>query len=269
MRFFLARESWLLAACIGAIANFNVAAANGLEVDLIFPRNESYAPMTWFPIVFAFQNSTRARLLRPSFAYRVVNMDYTNGPEAMDFYRNLQYENLSTHDPYFQYDHFERLLTKEGRWRLTAELTWSGCDLMNISYWSLYFTTNNSAPKVDLVAATNSKTCPAELGVAINVTDETKPLSLRESWGSGLDSCAVVGNATSITVDPCRVKIDSAIVASMSASLQADLCKREFPPANCSNDDASAAHQQAIIGIPAVGISCLVAAFGALGFFLI
>ncbi|KAI2670698.1 hypothetical protein CBS147333_3612 [Penicillium roqueforti] len=36
-----------------------------------------------------------------------------------------------------------------------------------------WFTIRNSAPKVDLVAATANKTCPGQYGVAINMTDKT------------------------------------------------------------------------------------------------
>jgi hypothetical protein len=39
-----------------------------VEVDLIFPRNDTYAPSALFPIVFAFQNAA----LAPSSTYRLA-----------------------------------------------------------------------------------------------------------------------------------------------------------------------------------------------------
>ena len=63
------RASWLLAACMGTIIN----ASDILEVDLLFPRNETYAPTNRFPVVFAFQNSKRARYLNPQISYILWN----------------------------------------------------------------------------------------------------------------------------------------------------------------------------------------------------
>ncbi|THC91636.1 hypothetical protein EYZ11_008903 [Aspergillus tanneri] len=87
-------------------------------------------------------------------------------------------------------------------------------------------------------------------------------------WSGGdytNDTCAVVASSTPTpTPDPCRVNIDSTIVASMSASLKARLCNGLNPPADCLEDDESAAQQLAVFGV-----SCLLAAFGTLGFFLI
>ncbi|THC87758.1 hypothetical protein EYZ11_012793 [Aspergillus tanneri] len=45
---------------LGAI----VGASGVLEVDLVFPRNETYAPTDYFPVVFALQNAERARYLK-------------------------------------------------------------------------------------------------------------------------------------------------------------------------------------------------------------
>ncbi|KAJ5219643.1 hypothetical protein N7468_008847 [Penicillium chermesinum] len=50
---------------MGTIIN----ASNILEVDLIFPRNETYAPAELFPIIFAIQNPERARYLTPELTY--------------------------------------------------------------------------------------------------------------------------------------------------------------------------------------------------------
>ncbi|KAI3174113.1 hypothetical protein DTO039G3_3169 [Penicillium roqueforti] len=49
-----------------------------------------------------------------------------------------------------------------------------GADMVsNMSTSATWFTIRNSAPKVDLVAATANKTCPGQYGVAINMTDKT------------------------------------------------------------------------------------------------
>ncbi|KAA8645104.1 uncharacterized protein ATNIH1004_009319 [Aspergillus tanneri] len=108
---------------------------------------------------------------------------------------------------------------------------------------------------------------PGEYGVAINVTNKTMQVPMWVEWSGGdytNDTCAVVASSTPTpTPDPCRVNIDSTIVASMSASLKARLCNGLNPPADCLEDDESAAQQLAVFGV-----SCLLAAFGTLGFFL-
>ncbi|KAK4155344.1 hypothetical protein C8A00DRAFT_13646 [Chaetomidium leptoderma] len=60
-----ARAVWSLVASLawlGAIVN----AAGVLEVDLVFPRNETYAPPTYMPVIFAFRNPELARHVRPT-----------------------------------------------------------------------------------------------------------------------------------------------------------------------------------------------------------
>ncbi|OBT58601.1 hypothetical protein VE04_01704 [Pseudogymnoascus sp. 24MN13] len=256
MRFSLARESWFLVACIGAIVNLNAAAASVLEVDLVFPRNETYAPTTWFPVVFAFQNAERARLLNPHISYTIRNWNNMLGNDGASFSHDLRLANWSSHDPYFE--SCNEVAFSAG---LSRDMT------RNSSSWSALFTTDNSAPEIDLVAVTNTKTCPAaELGVAINVTDTTMAVPFGVDWSGG-DICAVVASSTPTpTANPCQVKVDSVVVASMSASLAATLCRGIDPPANCTNDDESVAQQLVVPGVSVVGISCVLSAFGALVF---
>lgn len=48
-----------LLACLGSVVN----AAGELEIGVVFPRNETYAPTDNFPIVFALQNAELAKHL--------------------------------------------------------------------------------------------------------------------------------------------------------------------------------------------------------------
>lgn len=159
---------------------------NILEVDLVFPRNNTYAPTDWFPVVFAFQNPERARLLDPSNSYQIWNWDDKFGPNHQDinWVYDLEEANWSSHDPYFVYNFFGERLRREGHYRISWSILWDSCDIdafsnhgpgdiiRNDSTWSVHFTIENSAQKVDLVAATANMTCPEELGTAINVTDQ-------------------------------------------------------------------------------------------------
>ncbi|KAI9040039.1 uncharacterized protein KD926_008602 [Aspergillus affinis] len=196
------------------------------------------------------------------------------GNDGASWTYDLRRTNWSSHDPYFAYTYFENFGV-EGRWWPTWEITCQSCDVTpayytlgpdiinNTSSSSILFTTENSAPKVDLVAATANKTCPEELGLAINVTNNVLSVPTHVNWRGG-DSCAMVASSTPTTTpDPCQVKNDSVIAASMSASLKATLCKGLHPPADCPEEDGSAAQKLVVIGV-----SCLLAAIEAFGFLL-
>ncbi|KAJ5810486.1 uncharacterized protein N7503_002704 [Penicillium pulvis] len=268
------RKSWLLAFFTGTITN----ASDILEVDLVFPRNETYAPTEWFPVVFAFQNPERARYLNPALGYTIWNLDDTNNSRT--FLHDLRWTNWTGEDPFYAYQYFD-FLEDEGRWRVRWTLDWQSCDedtfggnpidakiISNSSTWSTWFTLQSSAPKVDLVAATANKTCPGEYGMTINVTDKTMQVPRGVTWSGGdhtNHTCAVVASsAPTPTSDPCQVHIDKTIVASMEASLHTRLCNGLNPPSDCADNKDNAAQQLAV-----GGISCLLAAAGALSFFLV
>ncbi|KAA8649670.1 uncharacterized protein ATNIH1004_002341 [Aspergillus tanneri] len=117
---------------LGAI----VGASGVLEVDLVFPRNETYAPTDYFPVVFALQNAERARYLKSQLK-------------------------LQRHQDCCDEDGLSKNPVR-------------GNIIRNSTNRSTSFTIKNSGLKVDLVAATANKSCPGEdNGVAINVTDKT------------------------------------------------------------------------------------------------
>lgn len=225
--------------------------------------------------------SLRNSYLNPYIDYRIWNWATIPGNDVISRYHDLRWTNWSSHDPYFLYTflHF----TTEGHYKLDWGLTWQSCDeyalsnhylradiIYNSSSWSTSFTIKNSAPKVDLIAATANKSCPGEYGVAINVTDRAMHVPMWVRWSGGDstdDTCVVVDSSTPTpTPDPCRVKIDSSVTASMEASLRARLCDKlrtVNPPDDCPDDNKNAAQQLAIFGV-----TSLFAALGALGFFL-
>ena len=275
------RMSWLLVACLGAIVN----ASGVLEVDLVFPLNETYAPTEHFPVVFAFQNPERAKHLNPYLSYTIWHWDTNFGDDVVVGIPELRWTNWSSHDPYLLHTYHGEFNT-EGHWMLKWSLTWQSCDeyafsvgsdtadmIRNSSTWSTTFTIKNSAPKVDLVAATANKSCPGEYspgeysGIAINVTDKTMGVPWRVNWSGSAytnNTCAVVASQT-LTPDPCRVSIDSAYTASMEASLRARQCNillNPNPPDDCPEDDENTAQKLSVFGV-----SVLLTACGALGFF--
>ncbi|KAB5511421.1 hypothetical protein GE09DRAFT_1165127 [Coniochaeta sp. 2T2.1] len=261
----VSRAVWSLVgslACLGVAVN----AAGALEIDVVFPRNETYAPTANFPIVFAIRNAALAKHLNitiQSFIRNGSDLNSTFGHST----RDLANANFSS-EPYFVY-HYQTLDT-EGPHELFSTAYWTSCNassdpvslLTNSSNLGVRFTIQKGAQQVDLVAATaNDKTCSAHSGVAIGVTDQTLeyPASARLSAGT----CAVLATSSPTPIaDPCRVSIDSATAASMSASLQAALCKGLNPPAGCPKEN-NAVEQLAV-----VGVASFAAALGAIGLML-
>ncbi|KAJ5762793.1 hypothetical protein N7533_001474 [Penicillium manginii] len=234
-------------------------------------------------IVFAFQNAERARYLNPRITYRFWNLD--NETNSHTLFHDLSWTNCTEQDTFYAY-HYYGYFKEERRLRVRWSLSWQSCDedafenhplsanmINNSSSWSTWFTLQDSAPKVDLIAATANKTCPEEYGMANNLTDKTMEVPMGVRWSGGdytNSTCAVVALSTPTpTPDPCRVHIDrvhidKTIVASTEASLKSDLCKGIDRPSDCPEGKDNAAHQLAV-----AGISCLLAAVGALGFFLV
>ncbi|KAJ5855915.1 uncharacterized protein N7529_009859 [Penicillium soppii] len=259
---------WMLAACLGTVIN----ASDVLEVNLIFPRNETYAPNDTFPVVFALKNSERARHLNPSISYSLRDED---GDKVYNLWHELQWVNWTDQETYFAHKYTDAFST-EGRWSVLWTLGWDSCNVESPEYGNevisntttrrTMFTTSNSASKLDPLAATANKTCTGQPGVAINVTDKTKSISSR-LWEGGKytnHTCAVVAASPTPSTNPCRTQIDKTTLASMEASKLARYCDLHFnKPAECP-DKKSAAQSLAV-----AGLSCLLGLTGALGFFLV
>jgi hypothetical protein len=256
-----------------------VEAAGVLEIDVVFPRNETYAPSRWFPVVFAFRNAHLAQHLRPRIVWRIRNATDLLGTTPAGRTHDLSETNWTSHEPYFVH-HFADLEAYEGRWQLFWWADWVSCDLSgsepafkaNVtepSQRSLEFTVKSGGQVVDLVAATanNDATC-AQPGVAINVTDETRWVSDVRLEAQGYDTtCAVLASdSPTPTANPCQVEINSAAASSMWASLTARRCQstnvNDTLGLDCPTDNG--AERLAV-----AGVACLAATFGALGYLLL
>ncbi|KAL2820423.1 hypothetical protein BJX63DRAFT_380758 [Aspergillus granulosus] len=273
------QASWLLAASMGAIVN----AVSVVEVDLVFPRNETYSPTQAYPFVFAVQNSEKAQLLNLRVSYRMNNWDNSSDTfHPITPYVYLERANLSSSDPYLSYRFFSGL--NPGHWWLTWEVEYQSCNvdaerssdgLIHNSYsWSRMFTIANSTStpdrEVDLVAATANDSCPGDMNaVAINVTDTTMQTIKSINW-TGRDTCVVTTNSTSgnpvHTPNPCGVSISPEVAASISANFTAQKCSEPNPPnyVDCSAADKSAAQKLIILAV-----SGLLAMFGAFAFTIV
>lgn len=183
--------SWALAACVAAAQDTGV-----VEIDLVFPRNETYAPSTLFPVVFAVQNSELAHFMKPIkcqvWDWRNRSSDVARGTFDMTWAK------FSESDPYYSYYGF-RVFDKEGTWWLQWTVSWIIClyepfqssffdfddDIIgNSTRLSVTFSTKNDAQEVDLVFGTElpavSFCCRTEslLGVLTRSSSESCHLAV-------------------------------------------------------------------------------------------
>jgi hypothetical protein len=256
----------ILLACLGAVN----AAAGVLEVDLVFPRNETYSPTLIFPVIFAFQNSALAPFLNPTLLLDITGIDNDRQTGAL---YDLRWANFSSSDPYYELRVVD--FTKEGRWQLTWELGWDSCTedslalsrldgiTTNRTTHSTWFTIKNSTQDVDLVAATTNRNCTENEGVSISVAT-TVPVPKQVTWEGVSGACASLASTTPAPT-PCQVKIDSAAALSMSSAMTSRYCQATLvaPGDLCSSEGDDKSTAQRLAGGAAVGLA---AALGALGY---
>lgn len=271
---FHCRLSWL-AAAVASLGVIDAAAAKTsgvLEMDLLFPRNETYAPTKRFPVLFAFQNSQLAPLVDPQIDLTIWDRNDMDHTVVIDNW-NLRSSNFSLSDPYLEYFYYLKFDTP-GSYMLKWGIRWSHCteDSLNprtgrgsdIIIDSLrgivLFAIEEGAQEMDLVAATTNKKCTEDQGVTVNITDTLVPEGVTGNHWQG-DNCAVTSNSTPIP-EPCRVVIDSAATESMYAS-----CKGHTQIFNCTAKDESggSAGQQLALG----ATTCMAVVMGAIGFLLL
>lgn len=241
-------------AYLGATAN---AADSVLDIGVVFPRqNETYAPMERFPIVFALQNAELATHLKPLIELAVLNGSMSMLDKVNERTFRLQWANF-TSEPYLVYASLDFRI--EGPLKLLWSAWWRKCDesgdevrIVRDNSTNLWvdFNIEEGAQQADVVAVTaREEECPAHVGVAINVTDETHEVPESLSGVNELSGTCAVVDSSSPTPEsnPCRVQIDNAAVESMEAEELEWRCSSVNPPAYCPEED-HALQQLAVAG---------------------
>ncbi|GKZ27564.1 hypothetical protein AbraIFM66951_009090 [Aspergillus brasiliensis] len=261
---------WLLA--LGAIAT----TAPAVEVDLVFPRNETYSPTDYFPFVFAVQNTERAELLNIQLSYFIrKSNDLKDRDDQLILNHDLRWTNWSASaDPYLAYQYIHNRFNTSSHWLVQWELRWQSCNVESrhrdagisdhFYTWIQDFSIDNSSLKeVDLVAATANDTCPGSRNAfVINATDTimSSPSILN---AADRDTCVVVANTTASpttsTPDPCRLAIDEDTAESIASVQHRRLCNGLNPPEDCPKENDAPR-------LVVLGLSGFLAAIGALGF---
>ncbi|GES66382.1 hypothetical protein ATEIFO6365_0013035000 [Aspergillus terreus] len=223
-------RNWPLLTLMPGLA---LSASRLTEVDLVFPRaNETHAPSSLTPIVFAIQNPSLLSSLRPILSYSIAQPDRFSdrtivGDSVRLFERNLTHVT----DPYMLYWSVDLVIegTFEFAWQVSldncshnSETDKTDMHLFGGQGTQFYFSTKNDASPPDLIAFAEEETCNQAFALAVHVpsTLQLPPTKTAELGGP---SCAVNPDLA-LTPSPCNVKMDSSAAASISASLTSAAC---------------------------------------------
>ncbi|KND89244.1 hypothetical protein TOPH_06115 [Tolypocladium ophioglossoides CBS 100239] len=170
-------------ACSRAVDTTTLTLPQTVEVDLIFPRNDTYAPVPLMPVVFAIQNFHVSKPLWLDFYYDISGPPcfYRNTTRAWGSILSLQWANYSSGpDPYFTFDFTSQLNNTEGNWMFSWELHSGNCSMPEefaplkvtdlVQRKHIYFTTKNGAQRPDLVTATQDGIRAEIESFAFNIT---------------------------------------------------------------------------------------------------
>lgn len=239
-----------------------------VELDLVFPRNETYAPVGLFPIIFALQNPQVAVPLDLNIAFKLGRVVGDQGAEGSANYSVLEQDNvnfskanLSTNDPSFILRYSEKVNNTEGQFWVSWGVDNNNCSLsangdpatsLSSNYRITYYTTAKDAQQPSLV--TKPDICPLIQSVTYNVTEA---LQLRQSQ----DTCAVTAEP-SPPATPCALSINDTQESSIMASITSTACawaESPFPTLAICSSKASIAARQDVGSLWLIGLACLVA----------
>lgn len=215
----------------GVVASANKIVHGLTEVDLIFPRNGTYAPMNKLPIVFAIQNSTVARSVNLQLNYTISTLDAPYR-DIRQLTSTVKVDLSDSDETQFAYGASVNLDGDEGTYIMrynvflntvlegSGQGTGSephvvhGFDLNRepglINEANVTFTTKKGFAAIDLVALTSSKQCSGAQAAAFDVLKPEPPSDPE-------NVIALAWPAPS--PEPCQVKIRSDEAASISSEL--------------------------------------------------
>lgn len=280
----LSWTTWMIA-CLSALTTA-VETTGSVEVDLVFPRNESYTPPHYMPFIFAISNPSLATLLQSRIEYTVWNSNDTTTQEGMRQDNTVASGNVSlpTTDPnffetspYLLHD-FSAKFKAEGEFAILWRLYWYSCaqgsSNVTLNLWTgglLFSTTNsNSAQAVDLVTGTSNGTaCYGRPGRTIRGMAKAFKIEGVQNvptgtWMGG-EKCADVLSQDSLITKPCEVKVDNEAAAGIWASVNETMCRhRPYPGEETPKDivcpGKKSDAQKPIVG----GLACLLMLLGLL-----
>jgi hypothetical protein len=205
------------------------------EIDLIFPRNDTFAPTVLMPVIFAIQNSQLAASLALSFEWTLNQFggNDSNNPIANGAI-DLRSANTSSGDPYFALGYIYDLVDTETTWSLVWSVSAANCSMYGsvtqpgggVQSNAVFFSTRKGAQQPDLIAATGDNTCSSTESFTFNVTGATYvvPGQDHNKFGNGSACAELATTLPTPTPNPCGVRINSSAASSISTAVTASAC---------------------------------------------
>ncbi|KAK1238217.1 hypothetical protein MKX08_002796 [Trichoderma sp. CBMAI-0020] len=198
-----------------ALGNGNEQPKTGVfEVDLLFPRNETYASSPLMQIVFPAQNLILATGLLPMIYWELWQGNNQTSAGSVSDSIQLDLDNLTASDQTLISSVVYTSAYPGGVWTFTWSVNVNNCTTVEgqpedahgapaFKAKPIVFTVSKSGQAPDLVAVTSADKCDAAESFAFNVSE----------WGI---QCGVLG--PSPTTNPCAAKIDPAAASRISAA---------------------------------------------------
>lgn len=222
------------------------------QVDLIFPRNETYTPTSLMPVVFSVRSPELVNLLYPTLQYAVTRVGSNDTTTKL---RDLPIRRLDSNDSLsYLYEGVASVAAVEGEFELSWAFRWVNCSrsidgsdydnqdtaydqngFHRRTYWphqKLFFRTSKDGKKADLASISQDKNCNEMQGFAFQVKDNLE-VPLGRLSADGVTSCALLASPTPTTKPFCEQIIKPEAVSSISASLTKVECRSTAPVVSC------------------------------------
>ena len=214
-----------------------------VEVDLIFPRNDTYAPGQYMPVVFAIQNSAIATPLDIYITWNVYQLD---GNASSTGFIDLRQTNFTGADPFFVAGYAQRVNGTKGHWAAAWDMSFTNCSIsmqswgenyttvkQNVAWSNVEFTTKPDAPAPNL-AQSPGACVNGSKGVVIDIA-ETLPLySIGDN--NGHYACHVLASPPTVSGNSCSVAVNE----TTASSILGKFCGPDFSTTCPSKSGATA-----------------------------
>ncbi|KAB8277073.1 hypothetical protein BDV30DRAFT_234873 [Aspergillus minisclerotigenes] len=247
-----------------------------IELDLVFPRNDTYAPVDYFPLILGLQNAKAAWPQGVKIAWKLERLDTDTTlqegyfpPHEPQYYARDDYHTRgkAPSDPFIYY-HFPFALRNftSGHWRYswqfgfaqncTSLQSWSGRWFSSQPRKEVIFRTAADGRAVDLLARQDD--CFG-VPVTFEILDWTGTL-----W-TELDTCPIL-NETAPKPNPCALKFNQTNVDNITASIEVEKGCKPGSLANVTDVCESGAERPSSLGMLSLQLSVLLILLTALLF---
>jgi hypothetical protein len=241
-----------------------------VEIDLIFPQNNTYAPAAFMPVVLAVQNPHPARYLNMHVNWYVQQLVANENiqPEGTQATELIEGQDFNNNSIYFYTDAIAGIATMEASWEFGWRIETINCtavehylatggsygNLTVPQYNTIIFSTKAGASSPNLVAASAEPACAANnQSFILDVTGQmnlTRPINETAGLHGGYTQCAALDTPSStLTANPCVPTINASAASSISSaatfarcSLNSTQTAISCPPKKTSGSNEKLSH---------------------------